>query len=82
MIKVRDYTDSNNTPELTEKEMFKKVDFSDSKRFIKVKPLKSKTDEIEAELNGIENELTLIRLSQMNIEYRLKRLKILAKKNE
>lgn len=65
-----------NRGELTESEMLAGMNFGETQRRVE------KTNEMEAEINGIENELTLIRLSQMNIEYRLKRLKISAKKNE
>lgn len=57
-----------NREELTEDEIKKGVSFD--------KVLK-KVDPIDAEINKIEENMTIIRLSQMSIEYSLKRMKIL-----
>ena len=59
-------------PELTESQILAGMNFDKVKK-------KAEVNEIQAEINKIENEMTIIRLSQMSIEYCLQRVKILAK---
>lgn len=62
----------------TEKQELTEAQILAGMNFDKVKK-KADVNEIQAEINKIENEMTIIRLSQMSIEYCLQRVKILAK---
>jgi len=64
---------------LTETETLKGNDFDELQRRVDAKHPKLEINQIEAELNRIEEELTIIRLSQLSIEYKLQRIRILAK---